>query len=209
VTNAFLVESAGAAAGPGIRLAHDGRFRGMLSLRLKNYALLTYDGRVILKGSSLRSRREESFLRTFLLDTVTQLLEPDLYGDVRANYVDTARRVQEGSMHPELFARTETITDQTFRSDSTRRLAAAVGGSRIGERVQVYRRADGSIGRIEEFAGDEDRNYLLRRLRDTAMRFRPLFESSEEFEYTFPSVTMDTDLDVLLEIPRSTQMSMF
>ena len=34
----------------GIRLAHDGRYAGMLSLKLKNYALLDHDGRMILEG---------------------------------------------------------------------------------------------------------------------------------------------------------------
>jgi DNA polymerase elongation subunit (family B) len=47
----------------GIRLAHDGRYAGMLSLRLKNYALLGHDGSMLLKGSSLRSRRMEPCLR--------------------------------------------------------------------------------------------------------------------------------------------------
>ena len=44
---------------PGIRLGHDGRFAGMLSLKLKTYALLSHDGVMSLKGSSLRSRRME------------------------------------------------------------------------------------------------------------------------------------------------------
>ena len=52
----------------GIRLSHDGRYAGMLSLRLKTYALLSYDGTMTLKGSALRSRRMEPFLRRFLVD---------------------------------------------------------------------------------------------------------------------------------------------
>lgn len=204
-----LVEMAGSVAGEGIRLAHDGRYRGMLSLRLKNYALLTYDGRVILKGSSLRSRREEGFLRIFLADAVARFLEPDRYGDVRTYYIDIATRLRRGAMSPDLIARTETVTEQTFRSDSSRRLAAAVAGERIGERVQVYYRTDGALARIEEYSGDEDRGYLLRRLRDTAMRFRPVFDTDEAFDYTFPQISVDTDLEVLLTTPRSTQLSLF
>src|SRR5690606_28336849 len=46
----------------GIRLGHDGRYAGMLSLRLKNYALLSHDGAMTLKGSALRSRRMEPML---------------------------------------------------------------------------------------------------------------------------------------------------
>lgn len=204
-----LIDRAGRVAGPGIRLAHDGRFQGMLSLRLKNYALLTYDGRVLLKGSSLRSRREETFLRVFLSDAVARFLQPERYGDARTLYLDTARRVQRGELSPEHFARTETITDQTFRSESTRRLAAAVKGNRVGERVQVYRRVDGTLAIVNDYAGDEDRSYLLQRLRDSASRFRPLFDSGDDFEYTFPAITPITDIDALKRSPRSTQLSLF
>ncbi|HUG15732.1 MAG TPA: DNA polymerase domain-containing protein [Thermomicrobiales bacterium] len=204
-----LVEHTGSTLGDGIRLAHDGRYRGMLSLRLKNYALLTYEGRVILKGSSLRSRREEPFLRVFLADAVARILEPDRFGDMRSYYLDIAERIRSGLLEPSEIARTETVTENTFRGDTSRRLAAAVAGERIGERVQVYQRADGSLARIEEFDDDPDHGYLLRRLRDTAMRFRPIFDSDEAFDYTFPLVTLETDLTALRSTPRSTQLTLF
>ena len=44
------------------------------------------------------------------------------------------------------------ITDQTFRSDANKRLAEALGKERIGERVQVYQRADGTLARAVDFA---------------------------------------------------------
>ena len=39
----------------------------MLSLRFKTYALLSYDGVMMFKGSALRSRRMEPCFRRFLL----------------------------------------------------------------------------------------------------------------------------------------------
>lgn len=192
----------------GIRLAHDGRFRGMLSLKLKNYALLGYDGRVLLKGSSLRSRREEAFLRRFVRDAVAHLLDPEHLGDIRAFYLDTANQILTGALGPDDISRSETITDQTFSSASNRRLAEAASGERIGERVLVYQRADGSLGRTAEYAADEDRAYLLRRLRDMAERFRPLFEL-EEFEHTFPLVTLRTDMTALRGVRQATQLDLF
>jgi DNA polymerase, archaea type len=204
-----LVERLSAALPSGIRLAHDGRFAGMLSLKLKNYALLGYDGRVYLKGSSLRSRREEAFLRRFVQDAVAHLLDPDGHGNIRDFYLSAAERIQQGLLTPAELSRTETITDQTFRSESNRRLAEAVEGERIGERVLVYQRVDGTIGRTVQYAGDEDRNYLLRRLRDMTERFRPLFDSNEEFEYTFPVITVRTDLNALRSTKQITQLGLF
>ena len=37
-----------------------------MSLKLKNYALLAYDGTMTMKGASLRSRRMEPCIREFL-----------------------------------------------------------------------------------------------------------------------------------------------
>ncbi|MCC6791151.1 MAG: DNA polymerase, partial [Thermomicrobiales bacterium] len=59
----------------GVRLAHDGRYRAMLSLHLKNYARLGYDDRLTLKGSALRSRRLEPFVRDFLVEAARAFVE--------------------------------------------------------------------------------------------------------------------------------------
>jgi DNA polymerase elongation subunit (family B) len=204
-----LVDAVSAHLGAGIRLAHDGRYRGMLSLKLKNYALLDFDGRVFLKGSSLRSRREELYLRRFVTDAVTRLLEPDLHGSIRDYYLDLADAILQGRLGPEEISRTETVTDQTFRSESNRRLAEAVFGERVGERVLVYQRSDGSIARTSTYNGDEDRAYLLKRLRDMAERFRPLYGSDSEFDHTFPVITPRTDTAALRSSEMVSQLSLF
>ncbi|HMM42459.1 MAG TPA: DNA polymerase domain-containing protein [Thermomicrobiales bacterium] len=204
-----LVGQVSATLPAGINLAHDGRYRGMLSLRLKNYALLGYDNMVTLKGSGLRSRREEGFLRQFLHDEVARHLAPEQFGDPREEYLDLAQRILDGTLTVEEVARVETVTDQTFVSPATRRLAEAVRGERVGERVAVYERADGSLAKAAAFANDANPTYLLRRLRDIAERFRPLYESDQEFEYTFPVVTQRTDLDALRAAQPTNQLSLF
>ena len=59
---AFLARI-GATLPTGIALAYDGSYAGMVSLKMKNYALIDREGHTILKGSSLRSRREEPLMR--------------------------------------------------------------------------------------------------------------------------------------------------
>ena len=61
-------------------LAFDGRFATMLSLKTKNYVLVTYEGRRIFKGASLRSRADERYGRHFLAQAVDCLLEHDFDG---------------------------------------------------------------------------------------------------------------------------------
>jgi hypothetical protein len=55
--------------------------------------------------------------------------------------------------------------------------------------VQVYQRRDGSLALTEEYAGDEDRDYLLRRLHDMARRFEGLVPGGAKglaFKKLFP-----------------------
>ena len=60
---------------PGIRLGYEGRFRKMLSYKMKNYALLTYDGKLHSKGSALVSRSTEPFGKRFMLAVIALLLQ--------------------------------------------------------------------------------------------------------------------------------------
>src|SRR5262249_31674101 len=70
---AYIAEI-GSALPDGIRLAFDGRFTRMLSLKTKNYVLETYEGKRVFKGASLRSRADERYGRRFLAKAVDCLL---------------------------------------------------------------------------------------------------------------------------------------
>lgn len=103
-----LVDRLGAGLPAGIQLELDGRYRAMLSYKLKTYALLDGQGRVSLRGSAFRSRGLEPFQRQ-LIEEVVRLLVTGGRADVKAA-VDrwmtdfAARRVPA-----RLFARTETL----------------------------------------------------------------------------------------------------
>jgi DNA polymerase, archaea type len=203
-----FVAQVGSALPAGINLAHDGSYQGMISLRTKNYVLLTRDGRLLMKGSSLRSRRDEGVLRRFLREAarVFILESPDA---AREKYLRIATEIIERRLGPDEVYRTESITDKTYSSSSNRRLAEAVSGTAVGERVQVYERQDGQLVPMAQYASDEDRDYLLRRLRDCAQRFRPLFQSDLEFDYHFPPLTSASDVERVRKTLPASQLSMF
>ncbi len=192
----------------GINLAFDGSYVGMASLRTKNYALLTHEGRMVLKGSGLRSRREERVLRQFLEEAARSLIEESPLR-VRTRYLDVARLIQLRRLAPEEIARWETITEKTFTSESNKRVASATTGERIGERVAVYQRADGNLARLDDYDRDEDVDYLLRRLNDMGRRFEPLFLSDLPFDYVFPKLTSRTDIDAVQREQPTQQLSLF
>jgi DNA polymerase, archaea type len=59
----------------GIDVELDGRYRAMFSYKMKNYALLGYDGRITIKGSGLKSRGIEKFLREFMREMIRLLMQ--------------------------------------------------------------------------------------------------------------------------------------
>ncbi|MDQ6737697.1 MAG: DNA polymerase [Gemmatimonadota bacterium] len=192
----------------GIELAYDGSYAGMVSLKMKNYALVERDGRTILKGSSLRSRREEPLLREFLQAAVTLFVEGSKEA-VRDLYLGFAGRIQRKEYDPRAICRWETVTEKTFSSDSNRRFAEAARGIAVGERLEVYQRTDGTLGRLENYATDEDTNHLLRRLRDMADRFTDLFEDARDHDYHFPLLTATSDLISVRDARPIKQLGLF
>lgn len=196
----------------GIRLSHDGRFAGMLSLRLKTYALLSHDGAMTLKGSALRSRRMEPVLRRFLVDAARRFLRDEREA-VREDYFALAERMRQRQVRPDEIVQWGMINDQTLaKFPRLQRLLARLPNPALGRqggRLEFYERQDGELGLIDEWDHDENTVYLLRRLRDVAERFRDLFGSDSEFDAFFPAITMRTDMDAARKQEAAEQLSMF
>jgi DNA polymerase elongation subunit (family B) len=205
---AALVSAISAELPTGINLAFDGYYQGMISLKLKNYLLMTEEGNLLLHGSSVRSRRDELFARHFAHQVARRHLTGTA-ASVRDLYLDTATALQQRRLPPAELVRVETITDKTFHSDATRRLAGAAAGASIGDRIEVYQRRDGSLARLRDYAGDEDIDYLLRRLRDMAGRFIDLYSDQATFDDQFPLVTSRTDIEQLRRRGPVRQLSLF
>src|SRR5436305_14934785 len=60
---------------PGIEVEFDEQFDAMFSYKAKNYALLTPEGDVIIKGGALKSRGLEKFQRVFLEEIIKLLMQ--------------------------------------------------------------------------------------------------------------------------------------
>ncbi|MEO8954770.1 MAG: DNA polymerase domain-containing protein [Ktedonobacteraceae bacterium] len=73
-----LVDEIGTELPAGIRLEYEGRYRAMFSHEVKNYALLTYSGRLIVRGVALRSSRAEPFGERFLRQALFYTMTNDI-----------------------------------------------------------------------------------------------------------------------------------
>lgn len=164
----------GASLPDGIRLAFDGRFARMLSVKTKNYVLVTYEGRKIFKGASLRSRADERYGRRFLAQAVDCLLERD-YEGIAKIYADTIDALLHKRIPIEDLARRERVTEKTFQSEQKKRSATVANGVAIGEYVHVYERADGTLGLQSDYANDENPKYYMDKLYKFAKRLEEAF----------------------------------
>lgn len=193
----------------GIRIGFDGRFRKMLSYKMKNYALLTYEGNLKFKGSSLVSRSVERFGRQFVVQAIALLLEEDIQG-LHTLYLATRERILRHDWTTEDFARTETLKDtvEQYQADvatgrrsraATYELAIAHGRQtgqlvRKGDRITYY--ISGSSADVTAFTQakladdwdasqpDENTAYYLKRLDEFASKFTAFF-SPEDFHLVF------------------------
>jgi DNA polymerase, archaea type len=175
-----FVERVGAVLPEGIRLAYDGRYKAMLSLKTKNYVLQGYDGKLTFKGASLRSRADEKFGREFLNSAIQWLLngEPER---VVAEYRRLARAILNGEVDIEQLCRRERVTQKS--KQDTHPLYPLAKRFQIGDYIMVYRKRDGSLGLLEGYAGDEDREHYVEKLYKFAARLEPLFP---DFDARFP-----------------------
>lgn len=191
-----VVSEVAALLPPLVHLEFEGRYAAMLSHEPKNYALLTYDRQLLLRGVAFRSSRSEPFGDRFLRRAVRCLLDNDIAG-VRHAYLDTVfalRRRTVPTYDVSSRVRLTKTPDEYAAVRHTRRelpyeamLAGGRTAWRAGERVRVYRRAQGIGGLVperDEERGDEmdtrdyDVDHYVRVLRNTfAARFDRAFDA--------------------------------
>jgi DNA polymerase I len=170
-----IVASVAAQLGEGLHLVAEERYPAMLSVKAKNYVLRRASGELVFRGSALRSSRDEPFGRA-LVAAIAKLLIEGRQNEIAELVRATVDKILERKLAPEEFARRETITSKTFNSPANRRLASALAelGLTVGDRVRVYQRIGGELALLDEYANDEDRDYLVRRVADFVARFGDL-----------------------------------
>jgi DNA polymerase elongation subunit (family B) len=166
-----LVAAVAARLPDGIRLEYEGRYRAMLSYEVKNYALLTYDGELHVRGVALRSSRAEPFGARFLRDALASLLRDDAVG-VRTAFTRTVSALHARALPTRDVTTRVRITKGPSEYLATRALRreaayeALLGAGRKawspGDRVRFYRaRGRGYVLFTEEAdeRGDDLRDY--------------------------------------------------
>ena len=95
---------------PGIEVEFDEQFDAMFSYKAKNYALLTKNGEVIIKGGALKSRGLEKFQRVFLEEMIKLIMQDksDLIGDLRNHF---EKKIRNREWKIDMLMKTDTLQD--------------------------------------------------------------------------------------------------
>ena len=195
---------------PLVQLEFEGRYAAMLSHEPKNYALLTYDGTLLLRGVAFRSSRAEPFGEAFLRRAIRQLLAGDIEG-VRQEYVETLDSLRTRRLPTREVAANVRLTkspqqylalrDQRKELPYEAMLASGRKHWSAGDKVLVYRTKSGTGGVIDEDSQidlrDYDTTHYARVLKETyaarlARAFTPednetLFNDPDQLSLFAPS----------------------
>jgi DNA polymerase, archaea type len=95
---------------PGIEVEFDEQFAAMFSYKAKNYALLTKDGDVIIKGGALKSRGLEKFQRVFLEEMIKLIMKgrPEAIVDLRNEF---EKKIRNREWKIDMLMKTDTLQD--------------------------------------------------------------------------------------------------
>ena len=204
---------------PLVQLEFDGRYAAMLSHEPKNYALLGYDGALILRGVAFRSSRAEPFGEAFLRRAIRRLLVGDVAG-VRDAYLDTVTALRRRELSTRDVSSRVRLTKTPARYLETREsrrelpyeamLASGRTSWSTGDRVRVYRTKLGAGAIVVESDDqvaerdtadrrDYDIDHYVRLLRDTfaarlARAFTPddyaiVFADPDQPSFFTPSIS--------------------
>src|SRR6266480_2675926 len=185
----------------GIEIEFDEKFDAMFSYKAKNYALLTKDGDVIIKGGALKSRGLEKFQRVFLEEMIKLIMEgkPEAITNLRDEF---EQKIRNRQWKIDMLMKTDTLQDslEKYRAKiagSARNRAAAYElalasgrNYKPGDQISYYIRATPKKVPAYEAARlasdfdpanrDENVDYYIAKLDELAKKFASIVPAAEQ-----------------------------
>jgi DNA polymerase I len=192
-----LVAELSATLPEGIQLELDGRYVAMFSYKMKNYVLLDSRGKLLVKGSGLRSRGIELFQRLWMEEMFRLLLSnrraeiPALVkrweADFVAHRVPVKQFMRTETLQESLSAYREKLQAGARNVSAPYELALASARSyQPGDQVSYYVTGEGKrikVNQAAKLAGewsaeapDENTAYYVSKVQELYEKFRPLIE---------------------------------
>ncbi len=184
----------------GIEVEFDEQFEAMFSYKAKNYALLTKEGEVVIKGGALKSRGLEKFQRVFLEEMIRLIMQDksEQIGQLQERF---EKEIRSREWTIDMLMKTDTLQDslEKYRvkiAGSARNRAAAyelalASGRdyRPGDQVSYYIQSTPKKVPAYEAAKlatdfdpenrDENVDYYVAKLAELVKKFRGLTTKAE------------------------------
>jgi DNA polymerase, archaea type len=179
----------------GIEIEFDEQFDAMFSYKAKNYALLTKDGEVVIKGGALKSRGLEKFQRVFLEEMIKLIMEGKSE-EVPQLRDEFEKKIRDREWKIDMLMKTDTLQDSLDKyrakiAGSARNRAAAYElalasgrNYKPGDQISYYIKAAPKKGPAYEAAKlasefdplnrDENVDYYVAKLDDLVKKFSGL-----------------------------------
>ena len=189
----------------GIDIEFDEQFDAMFSYKAKNYALLTRDGDVIIKGGALKSRGLEKFQRVFLEEMIKLIMQgkPEVIEGLRDQFEE---KIRGREWNIDMLMKTDTLQDSLDKyrakiAGSARNRAAAYElalasgrNYRPGDQISYYVTGSGKKLAAYENAKlasafdpnnrDENVDYYIAKLDELMKKFAGLIEKGPTVQET-------------------------
>jgi DNA polymerase I len=185
----------------GIEIEFDEQFDAMFSYKAKNYALLTRDGDVMIKGGALKSRGLEKFQRVFLEQIIKLLMEekPEQIAQLREEF---EAKIRNREWNIDMLMKTDTLQDSLDKyrakiAGSARNRAAAYElalasgrNYRPGDQISYY--ITGSEKKLAAYENaklasdfdpqnrDENVDYYITKLGELVKKFSSMIPAVEQ-----------------------------
>src|SRR5436309_12046420 len=183
----------------GIEIDFDEQFDAMFSYKAKNYALLTKDGEVVIKGGALKSRGLEKFQRAFLEEMIKLIMEgkPEAITHLRNEF---EKKIRNREWKIDMLMKTDTLQDslEKYRAKiagSARNRAAAYElalasgrNYKPGDQISYYVKATPKkvpayeaaklASEFDPQSRDENVDYYVAKLDELVKKFRGLTDAA-------------------------------
>ncbi|MHC4268202.1 MAG: DNA polymerase domain-containing protein [Planctomycetota bacterium] len=195
-TEMGLIRELSDALPAGINLELAGRYKAMFSYKIKNYVLLDYDDKMVIKGSGLRSRGLELFQRKFMEEIFLLMLkgEEGKVVNLLEKYIED---IVNHKWDKKMFIKTETLKESlaTYSEKISKKKRSAAAAYELaikstrnyqpGDQISYYVIGDKSRVRVfdncklasqwDHKEPDENIEYYKKKLNTLYEKFKPFF----------------------------------
>lgn len=168
-----------------IKWEADGEFETVLILKAKNYVMKSKEGKVTIKGSSIRDPKREPALKEFI-DAIIQAIITKKY-----NYIELYEAYVREILNVKDIKRwcsKKTVTSKVMESERLNeiKIKEAIFGSeyREGDKVYLYYTPGDNLRLVENFDGRYNKIRLLKKLYNTISIFSNILDITMFMNYS-------------------------